>query len=58
MNMNLFEEPNIIICYNCDSEFTVHPVSVDDDMDVCFCPYCGVDMNEDEYVDGDDEVYE
>ena len=55
--MKLFEEPNITICFNCDSEFTVHPVSVDDDLDVCYCPYCGVDLNEDEHLDEDEEDY-
>jgi hypothetical protein len=57
--MRLFEEPNITICYNCDSEFIVDAVSVDESLEVCFCPYCGVDMNEEDPLDDDEEsVYE
>lgn len=47
------DELDIIICFNCDAEFTVTPVSVDEDVPVSFCPYCGSDTDTEE--DEDDE---
>ena len=53
MNKLFDEEPDIIICFNCDAEFIVNPVSVDEDVSVCFCPYCGSDTDTEEEEDED-----
>jgi uncharacterized Zn finger protein (UPF0148 family) len=45
------EQDGPIICYNCDAEFIVHtPYKTEES--VCFCPYCGSE------VEGDDEEME
>ena len=50
--------PNVIICINCDAEFVIQDVSADAG-DVCFCPFCGSDLYEEDelnYEDDDDAV--
>jgi len=54
MNKLFEDEPNIIICFNCDAEFTVNPISVDEDVLVCFCPYCGSDTDSDDEDEDED----
>jgi uncharacterized paraquat-inducible protein A len=53
------EPTEIILCDNCDSEFTV--VKIDDDQsNVEFCPYCGEvlgDVDDDLDEDLDDDGY-
>ena len=56
MNKLFDDEPDIIICFNCDAEFTVNPVSVDEDVPVCFCPYCGSDINEEDEDTSDEDT--
>lgn len=53
-----FNDDNIILCVNCDSEFYVTKVD-DEDMDVQYCPYCGFDMSyeeDDEYDDNEEDT--
>lgn len=52
----------IILCVNCDSEFTVTQID-DDDHDVEFCPFCGYDMaayedEDDLEIDDEDKTYQ
>ena len=56
MNKLFDDEPDIIICFNCDAEFTVLPVSVDEDVPVSFCPYCGSDTNEEDEDTSDEDI--
>jgi hypothetical protein len=52
------DEPNVIICINCDGEFVIQDLSADIS-DVCFCPFCGGDLYEEDelnYEDDDDAV--
>lgn len=45
-----------LLCYNCDAEFTVHTI-YETDVDVCFCPYCGseIEGTEEDFIDEEDE---
>lgn len=56
MNKLFDEEPDIIICFNCDAEFTITPISVDEEAPVSFCPYCGSDTDEDVDEDEDEDI--
>ena len=50
------EELNVNICINCDAEFTIQEIT-NDNGEVCFCPFCGCklfdenDEENDEFVD-------
>lgn len=39
-----------ITCYNCSSEFTVESI-YEDDSPVCFCPFCGLELEESDEED-------
>ena len=41
-------------CYNCEEEFKVEPV-FETEAEVCFCPYCGSELD---IVDIDEEFDE
>jgi Zn finger protein HypA/HybF involved in hydrogenase expression len=47
------EEPNVIMCINCDAEFTIQEVSADNG-EVCFCPFCGNEL----HYDDDEDFYD
>lgn len=50
------EELNVNICINCDAEFTIQEIT-NDNGEVCFCPFCGCELfdendeENDEFVD-------
>jgi len=46
------DEPDVHVCFNCDTEFAVNKIADDYDMGVQFCPFCGEDLLE---SDDDDE---
>lgn len=53
----MFEhESEPIICYNCDEEFVVR-TPYETDGDVCFCPFCGSEVDSEEYDEDDDDDY-
>ena len=54
--MKIVDDNDIVICTECDSEFTVHKLD-DEDGDVEFCPYCGHHLWEDEREGEDDDEY-
>ena len=47
-----------ITCYNCEEEFKVEPV-FETEAEICFCPFCGSELDiqefEDELDDFDNE---
>jgi len=45
--------PDNINCYDCGSEFNVHP-SFDIEEPVSFCPYCGGEIEHEQDDDFDD----
>ena len=49
------EEENIILCINCDAEYTITKIDNEEE-DPEFCPFCGYhQVQEDEDDDIDDE---
>ena len=57
-----FDNEDIMLCTECDAEFTVHRLDDDgDDSEVEFCPYCGnpmgLEYDEDEADDVDGVHY-
>lgn len=51
----MFErEHDPVICYNCEEEFVVHS-PYETDADVCFCPFCGSEVETDEFDDEEEE---
>lgn len=48
------EQLDITICLNCDAEFTVQEVSLDNG-EVCFCPFCGNELSDVDDINYDDE---
>jgi uncharacterized paraquat-inducible protein A len=54
--MKVVDDNDIVICTECDAEFTVHKLD-DEDGDVEFCPYCGHHLWEDQREDEDDDGY-
>lgn len=48
------EEEEIILCVNCDAEYTVTKID-DDEQRPEFCPFCGYHLAEDEDEDEDEE---
>lgn len=54
-NMTLFpEEPDVHICFNCDSEFTITPITEEIE-EVIFCCYCGAELYDEEDEDDEEE---
>lgn len=49
------EEPDILICFDCDSEFTITPVSVDEESEISCCPYCGANIKEEDDYDEEEQ---
>lgn len=50
------EEAEIHICTNCDAEYSVNLISRDEGYVVMFCPFCGIEFDEqDDYEDEEDE---
>lgn len=53
-----FNDEDIVLCTECDAEFTVHKLD-DEEGDVEFCPYCGhhlwEEYDNDEEGEDDDE---
>lgn len=48
------EEQKLYLCYSCDAEFSIDPVTDEEEPE--FCPYCGaglVDEDEDQYDEED-----
>lgn len=43
-------------CHYCDGEFEVVPLNEIEEEQVCFCPYCGNDLDDD--VDEEEEYEE
>jgi len=48
-----FNDEDIVICTECDAEFTVHKLD-DEEGEVEFCPYCGHHLWEEHDDDEDD----
>ena len=49
------EEENIILCINCDAEYTITKID-DEEQEPEFCPYCGyhqIDEGDDDIEDED-----
>lgn len=53
----LEEESEPVVCFNCEAEFIVHtPYERESSEQVCFCPFCGSEVEGDEDdLDDDDE---
>ena len=53
------EEENIILCINCDAEYTITRIDDEEEQEPEFCPFCGYHQLEEEYDeeldDEDDE---
>jgi hypothetical protein len=49
-------EPHL--CYNCDTEFTIH-TPYETDLPLAFCPFCGseVEGEEDDFEDEEDDLF-
>ena len=48
------EEENIILCVNCDAEYTLTKID-DEEQEPEFCPYCGYHQIDEEYDEDDEE---
>jgi hypothetical protein len=48
------EEENIILCINCDAEYTITKID-DEEQEPEFCPYCGYHQIDEEDDDIEDE---
>ena len=48
------EEENIILCINCDAEYTITKIN-DEEQEPEFCPYCGYHQIDEEDDDIEDE---
>lgn len=51
------DEENIILCINCDAEYTITKFDDDTDQVPEFCPFCGYHQVEEEYDDNEDDDY-
>lgn len=53
----LEEESEPVVCFECDAEFVVHtPYQRDSSEQVCFCPFCGSEVEgEEDDLDEEDE---
>lgn len=49
--MNVFEGDDAIVCDECDAEFKVEAIAVNDN--VSFCPFCGSPIYSE--IDSDDD---
>lgn len=48
------EEENIILCINCDAEYTITKID-DEEQTPEFCPFCGYHLIEEDFDDEDEE---
>ena len=48
------EEENIILCVNCDAEYTITKIA-DEEAEPEFCPFCGYHILDEEDDDDEDE---
>lgn len=49
------QSEDIILCINCDAEYTITKID-DDQQEPEFCPYCGFHHIEDDYDDEDPDM--
>ena len=49
-----YDEEEIILCVNCDAEYTVTKIDDDEQLPE-FCPFCGYHLVDDEYEDEEEE---
>jgi len=47
-------DEDIILCVNCDAEYTITKID-DEDQEPEFCPYCGYHQIEEEFDDEEDD---
>lgn len=48
------DEPEVHICYACESEFAIH-TPYETDNSISFCPFCGSEIDTDIDDEDDDE---
>lgn len=49
-----YDEEEIILCINCDAEYTVTKID-DEEQQPEFCPFCGFHLIEEEYDDDEED---
>lgn len=49
-----YDDEEIILCINCDAEYTVTKID-DEEQQPEFCPFCGFHLIEEEEFDDEDE---
>lgn len=49
------DEENIILCINCDAEYTITRIDGEEEQQPEFCPFCGYHLIEEEFEDEEDE---
>lgn len=47
------EEQKLYLCYSCDAEFSIDPMTDEDEPS--YCPYCASELDIDEDLDYEDE---
>lgn len=47
------EEQKLYLCYSCDAEFSIDPMTDEDEP--TYCPYCGTELEYEEDLDDEDE---
>lgn len=53
-----FDDENIILCVNCDAEYSVNKYDDDEEQEAEFCPFCGYHIIEDDEEFDDEEEEE